>query len=83
MVREATFAWDLTDGRLDPMERRDSVLDDDLLVLPRPRRKKRRKTAGVSENEKAVADRAPTARRHLADAAWTTGDLRRHRQRPV
>jgi hypothetical protein len=80
MVREATFAWDLTDGRLDPMERRDSVLDDELLVLARPRRKKRRKTTDGLTNQNTVADRAPTARRHLADAAWTTGDLHRNRR---
>jgi len=80
MVREATFAWDLTEGRLDPIERRDSVLDDDLLVLSRPRRKKRRMAADISANEKTVAERAPTARRHLAGAAWTTGDLHRHRR---
>jgi len=78
MVREATFAWDLTDGRIEPVERRESVLDDDLLVLKPPKRKRRHKQA--DDDRVPCARRSASAARDLADAAWTTGDLQGHRR---
>ncbi len=69
MVREVTFAWDLSDGRLDePVEHRDSVLDDDLLVLA-PRKRKRRSEAGGTRSRSAASptDRSPASRRRSLD----------------
>ncbi len=78
MVREVKVSWDVDDGELEPPAHRDSVFDEDLLFV-NPVRSRRRATNAkrrVANADRRAASRSPsTVRRHLAGAAWTTGEL--------